>query len=178
MVSSRLKISFFRQKTLIVAKELIGKQLIYNNFQGIITETEAYFGDDPASHASKGKTPRNTPMFFQAGTVYVYLIYGMYYCLNIVTERENYPAAVLIRGLYLPKDDIILNGPGKLCKHLGITLKQNKLTLAREKNFYITNIGYQPSFQSTSRIGISKAQEKLWRFVVDNNNYFIGKKNL
>lgn len=94
---SRLKRHFFEQSTLIVAKELLGKVLIFNNYQGLITETEAYIGeDDPACHAAKGRTNRTEIMYGKAGYSYVYLIYGMYYCLNIVTEAQDFPAAVNI----------------------------------------------------------------------------------
>src|SRR5680860_206224 len=95
---------FFERPTLKVAKELLGKVLIKQVPTGIIrtkiVDTEAYVGPkDKACHASKGRTKRTEIMFGQAGFTYVYLIYGMYHCLNIVTEQEEYPAAVLIRGL-------------------------------------------------------------------------------
>ncbi|EKE21915.1 MAG: hypothetical protein ACD_7C00095G0001 [uncultured bacterium] len=100
----RLTHSFFNRKTALVAQELLGKVLIYKNkdqiISGIIVETEAYIGPkDLASHASRGKTPRNEVMFGEAGHWYIYLIYGFYNCLNIVTEEKNYPAAVLIRAV-------------------------------------------------------------------------------
>src|SRR5689334_7638816 len=112
----KLKQSFYERPTLLVAKELIGKILVFKQFQGIITETEAYFGfDDPASHAFKGVTPRSKVMFGPAGISYVYLIYGMYHCLNIVTEKIDFPAAVLIRGLKLLDTSALhLDGPGKI----------------------------------------------------------------
>ena len=78
------------------------KTLHFDNYQGIITETEAYIGqDDPACHASKVKTKRTSIMFEEGGHCYVYLIYGMYYCFNIVTEASGFPAAVLLRGIKL-----------------------------------------------------------------------------
>ena len=88
----------------------------------MISETEAYCGPrDLASHASRGKTPRTAIMFGSAGYAYIYLIYGMYYCLNIVTEQKNYPAAVLIRGLYVKGLDYKkTSGPGKICKIMKI----------------------------------------------------------
>jgi DNA-3-methyladenine glycosylase len=95
---------FFNQPTLNVAKSLIGCTLHFHGFSGIITETEAYIEqDDPACHAAKGCTPRTQVMVGPAGNTYVYLIYGMYHCLNIVTEPEGSPAAVLIRGIFCLK---------------------------------------------------------------------------
>lgn len=168
--SKPLPHAFFERNTLDVARELIGKQLVYNDFHGIITETEAYFGGDAASHASRGKTPRNAPMFGPAGRTYIYLIYGIYHCLNIVTEAEGFPGAVLIRGLYLMQEDVILNGPGKLCRHLSITIQQNEVSLSTTNDFYVADINFSPSFECTPRIGISKAKEKPWRFVVKDTS--------
>jgi len=95
---------FFKRNTVLVAQDLLGKFLVRkigkNKLSGMIVETEAYVGPhDLACHASKGKTDRTKVMFEPAGTWYVYMIYGMYYCLNIVTEAKNYPSAVLIRAL-------------------------------------------------------------------------------
>ena len=86
--------SFFNRPTTDVARDLLGKTLGYGDYHGYITETEAYVGtDDPACHAARGKTPRTAIMFGPPGYAYVYLIYGMHYCLNVVTEQEGYPAA-------------------------------------------------------------------------------------
>lgn len=84
---------FFERPTLKVARDLIGKVLVFGNKKAVITESEAYFGDDPASHGANGKTKRNYPMFGPAGHTYVYLIYGMYHCVNITTEKEGFPAS-------------------------------------------------------------------------------------
>lgn len=96
--------SFFERNTILVAQDLLGKFLVRKigntTLSGMIVETEAYVGPhDLACHASKGCTERTEVMFKEAGTWYVYMIYGMYYCLNIVTEKKNYPSAVLIRAL-------------------------------------------------------------------------------
>src|SRR3989344_5430408 len=118
MIARKLTKSFFQQPTLKVAENLLGKFLIVrrddnprtkgaeqspyddNCIAGKIVETEAYIGeDDLACHASKGRTNRSEILYRKAGTVYVYLVYGMYYCLNIVTEREDFPSAVLIRAI-------------------------------------------------------------------------------
>jgi DNA-3-methyladenine glycosylase len=166
MTNQKLSIDFYNRHCVEVAKDLLGKTLIFKNFHGIITETEAYCGfDDEASHAFKGKTPRSSIMFGPAGYSYVYLIYGMYHCLNIVTESEGQAAAVLIRGLKLP--EIHLDGPGKICKHLGITKAHQGVHLISSEDFYITQ-GSTLSHEATPRIGIKKANDKLWRFVVSS----------
>lgn len=135
-----------------------------------ITETEAYIGeDDPACHACRGKTPRTEPMFGPPGHTYVYFIYGMHYCLNFVTEKNGYPAAVLIRTAepisgFDPKAK--LDGPAKLTKAFGITTAQNKTDLCNsDSNFYIEDRGEKPKrITASTRIGISQGREKLWRF--------------
>ena len=123
---------FYRRNTLIVARELLGKFIVRKignkKLVGKIVEVEAYHGPrDLASHASKGKTARNAVMFGRAGYAYVYMIYGMYFCFNIVTGDHNYPAAVLIRAVELmagsrerrsafPTKNKLINGPGKFCR--------------------------------------------------------------
>ena len=165
----RLKAAFFNRPTLLVAEELLGKALVFKGHQGIITETEAYMGfDDPASHAFRGKTPRTKILFGKAGFSYVYLIYGMYHCLNIVTEKEGFPAAVLIRGIkLLDKTGLHLNGPGKVCRYLNINKEQNELNMITSDELYVACINQQYSFAKTPRIGIKVGTEKLWRFLAD-----------
>jgi DNA-3-methyladenine glycosylase len=153
----RLNRSFFNRPTLIVAQELLSKILVFNNYKGYITETEAYIGNnDPACHAAIGRTKRTEVMFGPAGYSYVYFIYGMYYCLNFVTENEGFPAAVLIRGIKLLDHPYThLNGPGKLCKYLGITKSDNSVDITQSEKFYVT-----------PRIGIKVGTDLPWRFVI------------
>src|SRR5579883_1151698 len=126
----KLSYDFYNRDTVEVAQDLLGKRLSVGSYSGIITETEAYRGsDDEASHAFRGPTKRSAIMFGPAGYAYVYLIYGMYYCLNIVTEELGIPGAVLIRGVLTPDGN--LNGPGKLCRSFGITKEQNGLNLVQ-----------------------------------------------
>jgi DNA-3-methyladenine glycosylase len=169
-MSSRLNHDFFNRHVLEVAPELLGKRLVVGEQEGIITETEAYGGfDDPASHAFKGPTKRSSVMFDRAGLSYVYFIYGMYYCFNIVTDKEGVGSAVLVRGVLLSKPaKLNLNGPGKLCKHMGINLAHNALDLITHEFIYLKNEA-NVDFISTPRIGITKAQDKLWRFVMAGN---------
>lgn len=168
-MSERLTQDFFARPTLTVAQELLGTTLVFGSFEGIITETEAYMGqDDPACHAARGKTQRNAVMFGPAGISYVYFIYGMYHCLNVVTEAEGFPAAVLIRGVRLQKpSSLLLDGPGKLCRHLKITRTHSGIDLTRDPSFSIkAATAPPPAFDATPRIGIRQGTEKLWRFIV------------
>lgn len=161
----KLTRKFFQQPTLKVAQELIGKVLVFGCKKAVITETEAYFGDDPASHGARGKTKSNFPMFGPAGHTYVYFIYGMYHCVNITTEKEGYPAAVLIRGIKMIDSEKYFDGPGKLCRDLGITREQNNIDICTSKNFYIADDGIKLSIEKSPRIGIKKNAHKKWRFV-------------
>ena len=175
LIGKKLNKEFFLQPTLEVAKRLLGKYLITNRedkFQiGRITETEAYIGpEDKASHAFRGKTKRNKIMWEEGGRLYVYLIYGVYHCLNIVTEKIGFPAAILIRAIepifgILGKTD----GPGKLCRELGITQKNTGLDITKSNKIYIKDIGEKPKrIIATPRIGVDYAGEwakKRWRFV-------------
>jgi DNA-3-methyladenine glycosylase len=166
---------FFIRDTVNIALDLIGITMLISGQDEsyIITETEAYHGySDEASHASKSRTKRNEPMFLEGGHSYVYLIYGMHYCLNIVTDVQNYPAAVLIRGVYASKSEQHINGPGRVSKKLGINLAHNRLDLFSSESkisFYkLDNYDLirQNGIQKTSRIGIKKGLEYEWRFVL------------
>lgn len=167
MMSDKLGFDFFNRYTLDVAKELIGKELVYKNHRGFITETEAYMGfDDPASHAFRGRTPRNAVMFGPAGYAYIYFIYGMYHCLNVTTQEEGFPAAVLIRGVLL-EDGTHLNGPGKLCRHFELTKAQNGIDMTVSPHLFITHNSLSFPILTTPRIGIKVGVDLPWRFVAD-----------
>ena len=169
LINMRLPRSFFQRPTLSVARDILGKTLVFYGKKGRITEVEAYIGEnDPACHAARGKTPRNALMYGPAGFSYVYFIYGMYYCLNIVTERENFPAAVLIRAVFVdgapPK---MTNGPGKVCRFFGITREHSGVDITENPDFFIENSPSYPFEITTSpRVGISEGKELLWRFTV------------
>ena len=167
----RLGHDFFNRDTCTVAKELLGQKLVFNNKVGIIIETEAYIGEtDPACHASRGRTPRTEVMYGKAGVTYVYLIYGMYHCLNIVTENQGFPAAVLLRGI-VSEDKQLYDGPGKLCKYFDINLEHNIIDITKSPDLYIEQITRKNKikFSSSPRIGISKGKEKLWRYILDTS---------
>ncbi|MDI6785598.1 MAG: DNA-3-methyladenine glycosylase [bacterium] len=184
----KLPCSFFKRNTLIVAQDLLGKYLVRvcnNKLIGKIVETEAYMSsNDPACHAAKKRTSRNEIMYQDAGVLYIYLIYGMYYCLNIVTEEEGKPCAVLIRALepiegmqqmmeYRKTQKIknLTNGPSKLCQALNINKKYNGIDISGD-NFYLTN-GEVEDFEivKASRIGIKVGTENLWRFYIKDNPF-------
>ncbi|WP_414437876.1 DNA-3-methyladenine glycosylase [Candidatus Bealeia paramacronuclearis] len=164
----RLNRAYFENPTLEVAQDLIGKVMIFGEHQGIITETEAYIGqDDPACHAVRGITPRNAVMFGPPGVSYVYFIYGMYHCLNFVTEKEGFPAAVLIRGLKMKDSNMHYDGPGKLCRTLNLTREHNGLDLTLHPTFGVYEGGLTIPFRATPRIGIKQGTDKLWRFIAE-----------
>lgn len=166
--------AFFERPTATVARELLGKYLVVRHGDGtvdarMIVETEAYDGfHDRASHASRGETARNGVMFGPPGFWYVYLIYGMYDMLNIVTRERGYPAAVLIRGVEGAE------GPGKLTKALGITrTKFNKKSAMKAAGLWIEDRGVcvaPRDIARTPRIGVAYAGEywagKEWRFTL------------
>ncbi len=176
-----LKRGFYNRDTLVVAKDLLGCKLCRRIdgkvYEGIIVETEAYTQKDPACHAFRGKTPRAVTLFKQPGIAYVYFIYGMYNCFNVVTEPEETAGAVLIRALE-PVNVENTNGPGKLCRAMNITRELNEVDLT-SKNSDIWLEACKKYDESeiiiTTRIGIKQAKDYLWRFYVKNNE-FVSKK--
>jgi DNA-3-methyladenine glycosylase len=164
----RLLRDFFIRDVLIVAPDLIGKNMVVKQPDGVygrfpVTEVEAYRGtEDEACHASKGRTNRTEVMYHEGGRLYVYFIYGMYWMLNVVTGGENNPQAVLIRGV---KN---FEGPGKLTKTLGIDRSFYGEDLTISDRLWFEDIGFSPEIKSSKRIGISYASEfwqtRPWRF--------------
>jgi DNA-3-methyladenine glycosylase len=167
----RMDRSFFTRDVLEVAPDLLGKMIVIAGTAGKekkyrITETEAYRGsEDRACHASRGNTPRTRVMFDEGGFVYVYLIYGIYWMLNVVTAVYDVPQAVLIRGIEG------FNGPGKLARELGINRSFYGLDLVTSNRIWIEDDTYKPPVITGPRIGIDYAglpwTEKEWRFMVE-----------
>jgi len=158
---------FYVKDSHVVARKLLGCQLVYKHHTAIITETEAYAGaNDPASHAFRGITKRNERMFGQSGHAYIYLIYGMHLCLNITTSPKGIPGSVFIRGLKTKQKN--LDGPGKLTKALGITMSDNGKDLCQCNEFMIEQgiIISEDQITLSPRIGITKGLDKLWRFSI------------
>jgi DNA-3-methyladenine glycosylase len=184
--------AFYARPTLVVARDLLGKVLVHHSragvTSGIIVEVEAYIGEsDPACHAAPGPTKRNAPMYGPPGHAYVYLNYGVHPLVNVVTEPEHSPAALLIRalepveGLALMRrrrmrprtarrkkpapipDHALCRGPGNLTQAMGITLKDTGIDLLGGK-LYIEDRGHRVGAIGWSRrIGINVATEREWR---------------
>ncbi|MBW4682763.1 MAG: DNA-3-methyladenine glycosylase [Microcoleus vaginatus WJT46-NPBG5] len=175
-----------------VAPDLLGCTLVRQladgqTIRGMIVETEAYGPGDPACHAYRRRTPRNQVMFGPAGMSYVYLIYGIYHCFNIVTDLDGVPSAVLVRALLLEtmppwidarqitKPNRLAAGPGKLCLALQIDLSLTALELRagqplwlehRSPKFQQDRESRAISFVQTTRIGITAGAELPWRWYV------------
>ena len=161
----RLSSDFFHRPCLEVAQALVGKVLVCGDKKLRISETEAYCGEsDTACHAHKGRTKRTEVLYAEAGTIYVYLCYGIHWLLNIVTGEENEPEAVLIRACCEAA------GPGKLTKALGITGEFNRQHICRQEELYIEDDGFRCEVATDKRVGIGYAsqedQDKLWRFKI------------
>ncbi len=182
--------NFYQRPTLEVARDLLGKHLVYQDesgpLRGMIVETEAYIGqDDPACHAAAGKTARTELMFGKPGIAYIYFIYGMYYCLNAVTEAVDFPAAVLIRAVAplageaamqerrpRAKGKQLTNGPGKLCQAFALDKKMNGADLCASPLFISEGMALKTEMiRTTTRIGISAGKSFPWRFCLKDNPY-------
>ena len=161
----KLGYEFYHRPCLDVAKDLVGKVLVYNGKRLRITQTEAYCGEaDTACHAHKGRTQRTQVMYMDAGTVYIYLCYGMHWLLNIVTGDIDQPEAVLIRACEEA------DGPAKLTKALGITGQLNRASITGD-DLWVEDDGCECKIGRKKRVGISYAsqedQDRLWRFVME-----------
>ena len=166
----RLAYEFYHRDCLTVAKELVGKLLITKKGADEkclrITETEAYFGEnDTACHAHKGRTKRSEALYMDAGTVYVYLCYGIHHLMNVITGDIDDPQGVLIRACENAK------GPGILTKKLGIDMSFNRRDIITDDLIRIEDDGSAFNIKTAPRIGIGYAskedQEKPWRFILD-----------
>ncbi len=196
-----LPLSFFLKPAPVVARHLLGKGLLVRKKRKTLlielTEVEAYLGsEDPASHAFRGRTERNWPMFEAGGTCYVYLSYGMHYCMNVSTGPkgtghailfragrpvEGIDAMILNRGLQFASQEValrqLLNGPGKLTQALGVDLSYKGKRFDRP-TFKLIDLGIRvPDGQviADSRIGISKAKEAPLRFTIRSSPWLSRK---
>jgi DNA-3-methyladenine glycosylase len=170
---ARLPRSFYARPTVEVARDLLGKVIRHGTASARIVETEAYLGSaDPAAHSARGLTPRTRVIFGPPGHAYVYLIYGMHYCLNIVAEPEGVAGCVLIRALEPLTAVADCNGPGKLSRALGITLDHYGVDLTRGP-ITLHEPADQESFEIgiSPRIGISQAAELPLRFFIKGNRF-------
>ena len=158
----RLSQRFFERHSTEVAPDLLNKLMIVGDTAGRIVEVEAYSSDDPAAHTFRGRTRRNEVMYGPAGHLYVYFIYGMHYCVNIVTGLQDDGQAVLIRAVMIDGvDPRLTNGPGKVCRYLGLDMSNNG------DRANIVDDGTSPPITPLvgPRIGITKAADwpRRWR---------------
>ncbi len=189
----KLKRNFYVSSGLAVARELIGKQLVHCSSEGvtkgIIVETEAYIGpEDAASHAYRGlRTDRTEIQYGIGGYAYIYTIYGMHICMNVVANHKDFPEVVLIRALQptagiklmqnrRQKQSIreLCNGPGKLSQAMGITPNCYGMDLCGKELYIETVSGIAPGISVTERINIDYAGEAVhypWRFIFTNNKF-------
>lgn len=180
-----MDLTFLSRTAQEVAPQLLGCTLVRQiegvEYRGPIVETEAYGPGDPACHGYTRKTDRNAAIFGKPGSVYVYLIYGMYHCLNIVTDREDVSSAVLLRALALDrippwldtneKASRIASGPGKLCRALKIDLSLNGTFLQPRSQLWLEprsdDLVLKPSdIVQTTRIGLTKGADTPWRWYI------------
>jgi DNA-3-methyladenine glycosylase len=196
---TKLPRSFYERPTLTVARELLGKYFVRHfkgtRFVGRIVETEAYRGKlDPAAHTYRGKTKRNEVMYWGGGHLYVYFTYGMHFCANVVTGKQESGEAVLIRAME-PLEGIemmvknragirhgrttarvaphnLTNGPAKLCEALAIRREQNGTDLLGDEIYLLDAAPLAAAKVARStRIGITNGMEKKWRFTVKTNRW-------
>ena len=194
----RLERGFFARDTLEVARDLLGRRLVRlvggRRLSGRIVEAEAYVGEeDEASHASPGLTKRNASMYGPPGHAYVYLIYGMYHCFNVVTAERGFPAAVLIRALEPVEgveamrerrgdrlDEELTSGPGRLCEALAIDLGCDGADLCDPEASLFVEAGEpvpDERVAASPRVNVrgdAVALSVPWRFYVEGNRYVSG----
>ena len=188
--------AFFARPVLEVARDLIGCILVHDSADGmtsgLIVEAEAYSSDDPASHAYRGRTDRNAPMFEEPGFAYVYFTYGMHFCLNAVTDRPGHASAVLIRavepleGIELirarrgaVRDRDLARGPGRLTQAFGIAREQNRSDLTAPPLMICPGERFPyKSVIASPRVGLGTLQDgRPWRFSIEDNPWVSGAKN-
>jgi len=183
----RLPYSFYARPTVEVARELLGKVLVHGNASGRIVETEAYLGlEDAAAHSYSGITLRTKVIFGPPGHAYVYLIYGVYECLNIVAEPAGLPGCVLIRAIEpltgiplmrrrrprIKRVEDLANGPGKLTLALGITRRENGADLTKSAlQVHSPPIEEVFAIGVSPRIGITKAADRPLRYYIRGNPF-------
>jgi len=203
-LSTPLVRAFFNRDSRIVGRELLGKLLVRREGRkrlvGRVVEVEAYLGkDDPAAHSFVGPTPRNRVMFGPPGFAYVYFIYGNHYCLNVSCQPEGNAAAVLFRALEPlagidqmairreitvegPRDlRLLTSGPGRMAEALGVTRERDngKDLTSKRSDLWLADDGFvPPGIVETTRIGITKAADRPWRYLISGNRFVSGPRKI
>jgi len=185
---------FYARPAEVVAPELLGAVISHGIRRARIVEVEAYGGEgeDPASHAHRGLTPRTASMFGPPGRLYVYLSYGMHWCANVVTGNDGEGSAVLLRAAEVVggaevirvarptarTDDELLRGPGNLARGLGLTRDHDGMDLTgAEKSLWLEEVGGEAGdIVVTSRIGISRATDRPWRWFLEGSPAVSGRR--
>ena len=192
-IQATLPRDFYLQDTRVAAQKLLGQVVLRRlpsgeTLSGIIVETEAYLTDDPACHAYRGQTPRNSAMFGSPGHAYVYFTYGLHMMLNLVCAPEGIAEAVLIRAIEpvagedtmrenrggISETRQLTNGPGKLAQALALTqLSHNGLDLTDPQSELQILANTHPAFEmvTTTRIGITQGVDLPWRYYIQGNRY-------
>ena len=162
----------------MVAPELIGCIFAKMNCDnsiiwGVIVETEAYSQAEPACHGYKKRTNNNSTLFGEPGKFYIYLTYGTYYCINVVTHKSNWASGVLLRSIALPREnERIASGPGLLTRRFGLNKTHDNLTISVENRLWLAESSYTKQMLklvNTKRIGISKANHLSWRWYLKSS---------
>ncbi len=186
--SAKIPNRFYLRGTLEVARDLLGRVLCRRIaggkvIRGSLVEVEAYDGpSDRACHASRGKTQRNSPMFEAGGIAYVYQIYGVHFCLNVVTGDLGFPAAVLLRGAELPDADPSATGPGRLCRAFQIDRSQDRASMLGPELWLERGVAVPDGqVKATERIGVDYAgwwARRDYRFVVGGHPAVSGPRRM
>ena len=170
--------SFFYRPAELVAPDLIGCLLVKREstkklLWGVIVETEAYSQSEPACHGYSHRTSKNNTLFGDPGLLYVYLTYGTYHCVNIVTEKSDWANGVLLRAIAMPnEDERIASGPGLLANRFGINRSHDNSLMSIDNGIWISQYPsskHMSSIIQTTRIGISKSKNLPWRWYLKNS---------
>ncbi len=178
LIQKSLTKFFFSRPAELVAPDLIGCILVKREpdrkyLYGVIVETEAYSQSEPACHGYKKRSKSNETLFGEPGKFYIYLTYGIYYCVNVVTDKANWASGVLLRAIALPgEDERVASGPGLLARRFGLDRSHDSSPNSPENGLWLAESPTKESMQriiQTTRIGISKAQDLPWRWYLQDS---------
>ena len=170
--------SFFSRPAKSVAPDLIGCMLVKQQMNGtclygVIVETEAYSQEEPACHGYRRRTAKNQTLFGKPGHFYIYLTYGIYYCVNVVTDKDDWASGVLLRAIAIPGEhEKVAAGPALLAKRFGLNRTHDSLPISLENGLWLASRSLNGSMQKiiqTTRIGISQAKDLPWRWYLQDS---------